>query len=438
VISASKRRRRLLFVAPVVPQDRGNGLAMRMGFFLQAYTREFDVDLAVFPVFSNSANSHDFVQRRVRRMAIFPPPAIDSHFALITAVSDPVARLEAFRRFARPSLASFAGAMVRRSLADWMNGARYEVVHVSRLYLAGVAEPWTMTLAPRRPSLVLDCDEDDALAYRRMAMMERGRCPGDRANWAEAEADAFADLAREVLPRFDLTFVASAHDAKSLSPWARRIEVAPNVVSPHIRLAQQKRKNTRKNVLFVGTMGYLPNDDAARWMITRVWPRLRRMINSPLRLLIVGSNPSASLIRLGRRQNVTVTGTVPDIAKYYRQADLAVIPIRGGGGTRIKLLEAATWGIPIVSTTLGAEGTTFRHGRELVLADNGQQFAHSCATLLSHPAYARSLAARARKRIMLEYDPEWWARRVVQHVSNLCIRGSRLSRVAGLSSCRKS
>src|SRR5262249_11760794 len=157
------------FLAPVVPEDRGNGLAMRVGFFLQAYSREFDVDLAVFPILSAAATSHDFVRRRVGRMAIFPRLAVDSHFGLIAAINDPVARLEAFRRFGRPSLASFARAKMRSSLIDWIGGEQYDVVHVSRLYLAGVVEPWTIVMAPRRPRLVLDCDEDDAMTYRRMA-----------------------------------------------------------------------------------------------------------------------------------------------------------------------------------------------------------------------------------------------------------------------------
>jgi glycosyltransferase involved in cell wall biosynthesis len=420
-MAASKRRRRLLFLAPVVPEDCGNGLAMRVGFFLQAYTREFDVDLAVFPILSASANSHGFARRRVRRMTIFPRPDVDSHFVLVAAVNDPAARLEAFRQFGRPSLASFAGATLRRSLAQWINGEQYDAVHVSRLYLARVVEPWTMATAPRRPSLVLDCDENDAKTYRSIAAIERNRRRYDRAAWAEAEADAFADLAREVLPRFDLTFVASAQDARSLSPWTRRIEVVPNVVSPSNGHGLRKQQRTRKNVLFVGSMGYAPNDNAARWMVTCVWSRLRRAVNSPLQLLIVGSNPSVSLIRLGRRQNVTVTGTVPDIRKYYCKADLAVVPLRAGGGTRIKLLEAAAWGIPIVSTTLGADGTSFRHGRELLLADSGEQFAHSCAALLRHQAYARSLAARARRRVMLEYEAEAWARRMAQQVAALII-----------------
>lgn len=422
-MAASNRRRRLLFLAPVVPTDRGNGLAMRVGFFLQAYSSEFDIDLAVFPLVSAPASSDGFARRRVARMVVFPHPGVDSHFALVAAVNEPEAQLAAFRRYGRPSLASFASEMARCALAEWTNGQQYDVVHVSRLYLAGVAEQWARAMTTRRPSLVVDCDEDDARTYRRMAAIERRQIQDHRAAWAEAEADAFVHLAQEVLPRFDLAFVASADEAKSLSAWSGRIAVVPNVAPSGNQRVRGGLKTGRKTVLFVGTMGYAPNDDAARWLVTRVWPRLRRASKASLRLVLAGSNPSPALIRLGRRQDVTVTGTVPDIRKFYREADLAVVPIRVGSGTRIKLLEAAARGIPIVSTTLGAEGTTFRHGRDLIIADTAEQFARTCAALLRHPAFARSLAARAVRRVALEYDGKRWARRVGQRVAALSNRG---------------
>ena len=106
-MAPSERRRRLLFLSPVVPEDGGNGLAMRAGFFLQAYAREFDVDLAVFPILSAPTNSHDFARRRVGRMTIFPRPSVDFEFGFLASLSDPAVRLEAFRRFGRPSLGEF-------------------------------------------------------------------------------------------------------------------------------------------------------------------------------------------------------------------------------------------------------------------------------------------------------------------------------------------
>ncbi len=172
-------------------------------------------------------------------------------------------------------------------------------------------------------------------------------------------------------------------------------------------------------VLFVGTMGYAPNDDAARWLLTRIWPRLRRLLRRPARLMIVGSNPSASLRRLAQRPDVVVTGTVPEMAPFYRIADLAVIPVRAGSGTRIKLLEAATHGIPVVSTTIGAQGTTFRHGHELLLADTEEKFARACADLLRHRSRAASLAGRARTKIGSDYNANRWSRRIGNLVAGI-------------------
>jgi glycosyltransferase involved in cell wall biosynthesis len=410
----AERRGRLLFLSPVVPADRGNGLAMRIGFFLDAYSRHFDIDLAVVPLLAAPGDATGFLRARVRRMEIFERPAPDSHFALVAAVNDPAAKLAAFRRYGRPSLASFADAASRHALAHWVAAERYDVVHVARLYLAALAEPW---MTPR-PRLVIDCDEDDAEAYRRLAAIERRHDRQRQAAWAEAEADAFARMAQEVLARFDIVFAASQAEATSLSARGGRVVVVPNVAPAAARQAP-RRRSAGKTVLFVGTMGYMPNEEAARWFVTRVWPRLRRAVATPLRLVLVGSNPSASLVRLGRRRDMLVTGTVRDIAPFYRDADLAVIPIRAGGGTRIKLLEAAALGVPIVSTTLGAEGLTFRHGRELLLADSGEKFARACAALLRHSGQAEQLATRARRRVMRDYHAGRWVRHVSELVADL-------------------
>lgn len=418
-MAASHRRRRLLFLAPVVPADHGNGLAMRVGFFLQSYAAEFDVDLAVIPLVSGAASDDGFARQRVARMVVLPHPGMDSHFTLVAALNQPAARLAAFRRYGRPSLAGFSAETARRALAEWTNGERYDAVHVSRLYLAGMTEPWVSASTAPRPSLVLDCDEDDVRAYRRIASLARLQGQDHAAAWAEAEADAFARLSRELLPRFDVAFMASAGDGKSLSASSTRVAIVPNVAPPGVAHTRRRPGKRHKTILFVGTMGYAPNADAARWMITQVWPRLRRAFNAPLRLVLAGSDPSPALRRLGRQRHIVVTGTVPDIGKFYREADLSVVPIRVGSGTRIKLLEAAAWGVPIVSTTLGAEGTTFRHRRDLLIADAAEQFARSCAALLHHPAYARNLAARARRHVTLEYDAGLWARRVGRQVAAL-------------------
>ncbi|MBX9775209.1 MAG: glycosyltransferase family 4 protein [Xanthobacteraceae bacterium] len=415
-MTKTPRRGGALFLAPVLPADRGNGLAMRVGFFLDAYAREYRVDLAVIPIASAGAKSEAFARSRAWRMQIFPRPVPDAHFSLIAAVRDPAERLAAFRRYQRPSLASFTGAATRQMLMGWIEGCTYDVVHVSRLYLAPLIDAWPN--AGARPRFVIDCDEDDAAAYRQLARIVRRAGASVDADWADCEAKAFATLASSALPQFDLAFAASAGDAASLRRHSTALTLLPNV-APQAARPIRRRRHRSKMLLFVGTMGYAPNHDAARWLITRIWPRIRGGLKSPARLMIVGSNPGSALDRLGRQRNIVVTGAVDDIGEFYRRADVALIPVRAGGGTRIKLLEAAACGVPIVSTTFGAAGTTFRNGRDLLVADQEEQFARACLRILTRPRLAAALAARARRRVSQDYDAKAWSAWLAARLSRL-------------------
>jgi glycosyltransferase involved in cell wall biosynthesis len=419
-------RRRLLFLSPIVPARSGNGLAMRTGFFLDAYAREFDIDLAVFPVSGARVEAGDFLRERTERLSVFPLPPADAHFSLIAAMIDPAARLSAFRQYGRPSLTSRLGAVAQSTLESWIGERRYDAVHVERLYLAPLVERWTSMPRESRPQLMIDSDDDDSTTFRRLA--DRARRDGrfHAAEWAQAEADAFLAMAQRALPKFDLVFAASATDAASISSYAATASVVPNVIPAGIAPVRKPRRSRSKTILFVGNMSYTPNADGARWFLNRVWPRLRRASRSPLRLVIAGSNPPQSLARTGKQRDVRVTAWVPDLAPCYRAADLVVVPIRVGGGTRIKLIEAAAHGLPIVSTTLGAEGTAFRHGRDLLLADTEERFVEACAGLLANPVRAARFGRRARVTAARAYDRERWSRQLADCAANLqCLSGAR-------------
>ena len=204
---------------------------------------------------------------------------------------------------------------------------------------------------------MLDCDENEALAQRRIAAMERWRHNPIAAAWIDAEAEAFARFAAEWLPKFDLVFAASNKEAKSLSAFGARAMVVPNVASAGL-LRPRHRRGQFFTIVFVGALGYSPNADAVTWFVSRIWLRLERALHYRVRLIIVGSNPSTAITRLGSQRGIEVTGAVADVAPYYRDADLVIAPLRAGGGTRIKIIEAAVHGVPVVATGFGAEGTT--------------------------------------------------------------------------------
>jgi glycosyltransferase involved in cell wall biosynthesis len=402
---ASIGRPAALFIAPIMPSDRGNGLAMRTGFLLDSYAKRFAIDLAVVPVAAGATTLTPFVEARVRRAVVLPTAAPDTHFTLIGSVADAKARLAAFRQYGRPSITARLSGELERALLGFTGEASYQLVHVSRLYLASLAAAW-MHAGGGPPRLVLDCDEDDVSAYRRFALLHRKWGRARRAAWAEAEADAFKALGHHSLPRFDLLLAASAGEARLLKHRAgdTAIAVIPNVApaSP-AGMTRPRMREGRRDILFVGNMGYLPNIDAAMWFATRIWPRLRSALPFPSRFVIAGNGAPREVVQLGRRPGIALAGPFEDAGRLYHRAALAVVPIRAGGGTRIKLLESAAHEVPIVATRIGAEGTGFRSGRELLLADNEQDFASSCARLLTDSKLASRLVAGARGKVRRDY-----------------------------------
>jgi sugar transferase (PEP-CTERM/EpsH1 system associated) len=123
-----------------------------------------------------------------------------------------------------------------------------------------------------------------------------------------------------------------------------------------------------QKIIFVGLMDYYPNVEAAISFTRSVWPHIRARFPH-LSFSIVGANPVPSVVELANLEGVTVTGTVPDVRPYYRDAMAAVVPLRTGGGTRLKILEAMAAGVPVISTPLGAEGLTVSAGENVLLSD---------------------------------------------------------------------
>jgi glycosyltransferase involved in cell wall biosynthesis len=161
----------------------------------------------------------------------------------------------------------------------------------------------------------------------------------------------------------------------------------------------------------VGTLGYYPNADGAAFLCRDVVPLLGRN-GQPPRVAIVGSKPPESVRALGALPEVSVFADVPDVAPYYAAAKVAVVPLRAGGGSRIKILEAFAHGRPVVSTRIGAEGLAVADGRHLLLADTAEAFAAAVRRLLSDPDLAARLAAEARQLVDERYDFECVAREI--------------------------
>jgi glycosyltransferase involved in cell wall biosynthesis len=155
-------------------------------------------------------------------------------------------------------------------------------------------------------------------------------------------------------------------------------------------------------VLFQGTLSYVPNVDGARWFTSAVLPLLQQRVPG-VQVRLVGT-PSESVKRLHRPPAVTVVGRVDRMEDELARADLSIVPIRYGGGTRLKILESFAHRLPVVSTTMGAEGLDVVDGEHLLLADDPEGFAAASGRALSDPGLRRVLADGAEKRYLDRYE----------------------------------
>jgi glycosyltransferase involved in cell wall biosynthesis len=258
------------------------------------------------------------------------------------------------------------------------------------------------------PRLLFDDHNAEYLLQRRAFAADLGR----PARWPYA---LYSLVQWRRLRRFERWACAAADRALAVSEADRRairalgagtpVDLVPNGIEPEAYdgWAQARPSAPAPRLLFTGTMDYRPNVDAAVWFCQSVWPRVRAA-RPDAGLWLVGQRPAPAVQLLGRLPGVEVTGLVEEIGPYLRDAAVYVAPLRVGGGTRFKILEAMAAACPVVSTRLGAEGIDAQDGRHLRLADEPAQFAAQILALLGAPEEGRRIAAAARTFVRERFD----------------------------------
>jgi sugar transferase (PEP-CTERM/EpsH1 system associated) len=222
------------------------------------------------------------------------------------------------------------------------------------------------------------------LQARRMFAYERAAC--QEAGHIVAVSHTDAELMRSMLGVSDITVVPTGVDIGYFARPAANPQIA--------------------EIVFAGSMDWLPNVDGVTYFVREVLPLIRRR-RPECKFAIVGRTPPESILKLGRTiPGVLVTGTVKDVRPYMWGALVSVVPLRIGGGTRLKIYEAMAAGLPVVSTTVGAEGLEVHPPDDIRIADDPKDLAAHCIELLENERRGRELAARAREMVVANYSWE--------------------------------
>lgn len=211
---------------------------------------------------------------------------------------------------------------------------------------------------------------------------------------------------KRVCPKFKACIAVSHEDGKMLKHFGvRRARVIRTGVDTRF-FGPIKIEEIPYNLVFTGSMDWLPNEDAIVYFVRSIFPKIKRIIPQAT-LTIVGRQPTKKLRALGQEDSsIEVTGTVNDVRPYIGRAAVYIVPIRIAGGTRLKIFEAMSMEKAVISTSIGAEGLQVLNGKNIIIADNEHCFAERTIELLKNSDKRHKIGAAARKLLTREFD---WA-----------------------------
>ena len=285
---------------------------------------------------------------------------------------------------------------LRAEIANAVGGAPWDVVWCSRLRVHLLTQG--LDLGPR----ILDLDDLNADLLR-SEMRDRRRRYGlirtlprnlhdaiDAVRWHRLERNAAASVDRFVVcSHEDLAHVG--HGRGSVVPNGYPRPLQPISPTP----------SATPGLLVVGSLGYEPNRLAVHWLVRDIMPRVRATVPDA-ELVVVGETGTNDTRRLNG-PGVTFTGHVPDVAMYYADAAVAVVPLNSGAGTRMKVLEPLAYRVPLVSTSFGCRGHDLRPGTDALIADDTAGFAAACIDILRDPHLAARLATNGARRYATDF-----------------------------------
>lgn len=288
---------------------------------------------------------------------------------------------------------------MRQLVGRVANEVGFDSVHVDQLNMA--------QFVPQQSGIhkVLDAHNALWLLYRRLWETLPN---SPKKLWLGRDWPLIKKYEGRVCNAFEAVLAVSQEDKLALeeamgSSESEKITVIPIAVDTD-EVKPVQRRPEADHILHIGTMFWPPNVDGVAWFAREIYPHISAQRPGAV-FDVVGARPPQEIVTLGGNGNgINVTGYVADPTPYLESAGVMVVPLRSGGGMRVKILNALAQGLPIVTTSLGCEGIAVEHGRHLLVADTPADFAQATLRLLNNPAEASELGRQGRRLIQTTYD----------------------------------
>jgi len=400
---------RILFLTQVLPYPLDAGPKIRAYYVLRHLAQQHQVTLISFVRPNDTPEAIAHLESFCEQVITLPMPR--SRLRDVLAMGRSLANREPFL-ITRDWVPEMEAAL-HTLLAE----GHYDAVHADQLWMAQYAlqvasskfQVRNPQSAFRLPRLVLDQHNAVFQIPQRMAQYEAN--PLKRV-LLKLEWRKLARYEAQVCQQFDHVVWVTQEDLDAVQAQTQRSQspirnlqpatcnsiipicIAPQEVQPITLLTNQP------NLLFLGGMHWPPNAEGVRWFVSEIWPRVREQIPAA-RLQIIGKSPPPEL---SLAPGVIAPGYVDDVTPYWCNSRAFIVPLRAGGGMRVKILDAWARGLPVISTTIGAEGIKCQDGEDILIADTPGDFANAVVRVLSEEALAPQLAQGGRSTVEAHYD----------------------------------
>lgn len=413
-------KRNLLFLCQTLPFPPDGGVHIRTFNMLRLLSEEFEITALCF-YRAATRSTPEAVKAGLRGLGELSAPEafhIPQERSLVRLVWDHVRSLTRRRPY---TVFAYDSAAFRERLKELLESGDFDIVHVDSLDLSRY-----LPVVAAVPTVCGHHNVESELL--------RGRAAAEKRFWRRWYLRHQADLLEEEegywCPRVELNTAVSERDRErflSIAPTAR-FEVVPNGVDTDY--FQPSPRGDSERLVFVGGLSWFPNSDALRYFAAEIWPRIRQQ--APQVSVSWVGRASADVRRAYHYQHgIELTGYVEDIRPHVEAAAVYIVPLRVGGGTRLKVLDAWAMGKAVVSTSIGCEGLHAVDGRNILIRDDPQEFANAVIQLIANEKTRRQIGASARCTAEELYSWDVVGARMLPHYRRLTSRVNRFKSIWG-------